>query len=657
MATREQLERALVGAHNAGDTVAAKRLANEIKRMSSASSVAGPQAQQPAQPPQQKANKLLGAARSATEGLTLGWGDEAGIGLAAIAAKISGYGEGKPISDIYREMKTSYAAEQGAFEKESPYLAGGAKLAGGLATGIATAPLMAPAAAASTAARIGTYGATGAGFGAVTGAGEAAPDDTVGGAIRGGVVGGAFGAAIPAVGMGIQRGFQGAANRLPSRAPTVAARQVAGDIRAAGLDEAQVAKQLREMGPNATLADIEALRPRAAVVAQLPGAGQRESAKFVLRNEDAGLRMRQVVEQVNKGKVDLGAFVDDVVEKSKSQASPAYEAVFSKFDRASNPITTPQNPLLNRPPTSEKLHNLMANSIVKKAASSVGIELDQTKPMGLREWDAVRQGLDDIGYGKTATNVMGRVEGDVRTARMVSKAINTELDKLVEKAGAGSMYKDARGIYSGLAKTKEAAEEGAKFWTMTPQQVERKMAALSASERDAFKLAGMQRLYDEVGKATEGGSVYARVFNNANNKDKIRALLQDDESFKVLENALSSEKTFNTTFRKLTQGSDTASRILGAEAMTTEQLNPVISAAQGNFGTAATQWIMSKVRGLKIPEAQRKELADILMTPGPAAEQKLREVMNALPANSADRRALAQILASQIGMASGRGDM
>lgn len=74
----------------------------------------------------------LGTARAFTEGLTLGWGDEAGIFFAALAAKATGAEES--IGEIYSDMKGLYTAEQNQFKEEAPVLAGGAELVGAVAS-------------------------------------------------------------------------------------------------------------------------------------------------------------------------------------------------------------------------------------------------------------------------------------------------------------------------------------------------------------------------------------------------------------------------------------------------------------------------------------------------------------------------------------------
>jgi hypothetical protein len=72
----------------------------------------------------------LGTARAFTEGMTLGWGDEAGLFLAALAAKASGSEES--VGAIYKDMKGLYDTEQAQFKEEAPGLALGAEVAGAI---------------------------------------------------------------------------------------------------------------------------------------------------------------------------------------------------------------------------------------------------------------------------------------------------------------------------------------------------------------------------------------------------------------------------------------------------------------------------------------------------------------------------------------------
>jgi hypothetical protein len=74
----------------------------------------------------------LGTARAFTEGMTLGWGDEAGLFLAALGAKASGAEES--VGDLYRDMRGLYNTEQQSFQQAAPGMAMGAEIVGAIAS-------------------------------------------------------------------------------------------------------------------------------------------------------------------------------------------------------------------------------------------------------------------------------------------------------------------------------------------------------------------------------------------------------------------------------------------------------------------------------------------------------------------------------------------
>lgn len=137
-----------------------------------------------------------GLAREATEGATFGWGDEVGLGAAAVAAKAAqeaGFAPntGQSLGQIYGDMRSSYDDERQQFHDEHPIAATAANIAGGLATGgLGGAKAVgAITANAGKLARIGTTAAVGAAEGGLYGAGNADLGNRLQGAAQGATVG------------------------------------------------------------------------------------------------------------------------------------------------------------------------------------------------------------------------------------------------------------------------------------------------------------------------------------------------------------------------------------------------------------------------------------------------------------------------------------
>lgn len=145
----------------------------------------------------------LAAAQRFFSGMAMGWGDEAGIMVAAASAKFI---DGADYGETYDEMKRAYDDEQARFAEEHSGAALAADLTGAIASplnymgagagakalqGTRLGPITVGAKTAGTAAQIGRAGVEGA----IYGAGEATP----GSRLEGAATGAAFGAGGAAV--------------------------------------------------------------------------------------------------------------------------------------------------------------------------------------------------------------------------------------------------------------------------------------------------------------------------------------------------------------------------------------------------------------------------------------------------------------------------
>lgn len=190
MADRAQLETALINAHKAGDTRAARVLAREIKSLE----------------PQIGDAEGLGAA--ATQGLTLGFADELG-GLAATLASYldqrpeAGVFEGMSFGDRYSALRDTARGRGEEYRQANPGKALVAEVGGGIGTGLLGGARLAGARGLEL---VGRSAATGGLLGAAGGAGYS-EGETVGDvavdAASSGAIGGLLGSAFPAAGQGL----------------------------------------------------------------------------------------------------------------------------------------------------------------------------------------------------------------------------------------------------------------------------------------------------------------------------------------------------------------------------------------------------------------------------------------------------------------------
>lgn len=180
MPTEEQLKTALINADKAGDTVAAKKLANALKRMRV----------EPVESPKTNDSYALNTAREGLQGMTFGFSDELGAGMAALAASMT---SDATFNDAYKDIVGSIRQEQNAFREENPKTAFAAQMAGGLASGVGGLAKLGAKEGAKVGARVLQNAAVGAGEGALAGAGFS-DENKLKGAAQGAAIGSLAGA-------------------------------------------------------------------------------------------------------------------------------------------------------------------------------------------------------------------------------------------------------------------------------------------------------------------------------------------------------------------------------------------------------------------------------------------------------------------------------
>lgn len=182
MPTEEQLKTALINADKAGDTEAAKKLASALKQMRQ------PQAEAPQKPNDSYA---LNTAREGLQGMTFGFSDELGAGMAALAASMT---TDATFNDAYKDIVGHVRQEQNAFRDENPKTAFAAQMAGGLASGVGGLAKLGAKEGAKLGARVAQNALVGAGEGALAGAGFS-DEDKLKGAVQGAAIGSVAGVA------------------------------------------------------------------------------------------------------------------------------------------------------------------------------------------------------------------------------------------------------------------------------------------------------------------------------------------------------------------------------------------------------------------------------------------------------------------------------
>ena len=551
-------------------------------------------------------------ARAALQGITMGFADEAGAGLAAAGAKLAGSNE--PIGDIYRGMKQQEEGEQKQFSQDHPAIATGAEIAGAivpavLTAGAATAPqtLMQ---AAKTGAKIG--GLQGAAYGA--GTAETGQDmaesalNTATGAGKGGLLGVVAGGTLSPAVVGVGKLTKGVVSSVANsfgkgdeRKAVAIIRKVAQD---AGISAEDAAEQLRNLGPKATLADVDEnflIKAKNAVNQYGP---QKQAFRELVTDRQLG-EHGDVLGLLSK---KTGGFTgDDVytalqqtgVERSKA-ASPLYDKAFA----AEIPEKVLDNPKLKH------------NEIIQKALRD-GEKYAKSDPDRLvtiaadGSIDNVQKPLAPMERWHYAKKALWAKEQKLRRAGDKELANNMAKNRMLvdDVLNSSPEYKQAREIWSSSEDAIEAAKVGQDIFKMSPEEFKQAVAGMNEHDLQMAKMGVMNAATDKAGATKDARSIAGMLTDTENQRKKIKALFGGEKELNELMKNATKWETFRKTKNTLTSGSATA------ELLTTSAQDAAADIIS-NPRAAITNKMIEALRGSRMSPETAQAVGKIMSRQG-----------------------------------------
>jgi hypothetical protein len=359
--------------------------------------------------------------------------------------------------------------------------------------------------------------------------------------------------------------------------PTLEAyRRVQEAIKLDDLTPAKLRVRLRELGPQATIADAGGpnIRALAREAAKSPG-GAMNRAMTVLGSRAQGEGMR-IVKAIHRN-VDLEDFYaaeEMFLKKFETQARPVYQKAYEKYKSIMTPALAK---LLKDPDTQKALQETAAilrrernagefkylgaidDEITELAnyAASVGKMAKPEKPglikgFSLEAWDQIKRGFDVILDDERLRNELtGKLNNKGRSINLLRKKLLQELDNAT--GGETSIYAKARKTYGDIAESLEALRDGRQALKADPEIIAKELADLSDAGKEAYK-AGFARAMKDVifGPAeTATTSTARKLFANTTQKQRIRAVFPKSSDRQALEKILISEQKFNDVMREV----------------------------------------------------------------------------------------------------------
>ena len=598
------------------------------------------------------AESLAGGGRTALQGLTLGFGDEAEAGLRTGFGLLGDYDA--TVADIRSNIKD--------FRRENPATALGLELGGGLLTG----GLGAARAAGTTLGReaLKRYGTTGfgAGVGATEGAiaGVGAGED-LGSRVTGGLIGGTFGgtlgAALPsAINLG-----KGVVDRvsLPFRGDKAV--QAASDKKIVqGIERSDstvedVADQITGT-PNAMIADVGTGTQR---LTRGAAGASGEGAEIAQKNLDERMLGLgdEIADDINKvfdvNKSSMDVF-DDIANKQKANANVDYDNAFNLDGKPVTVSSDKVKPFLGLPAFDEAIDQ--ARSLAKLE----GFDLPQNigvDDLSIKELHYIKMGLDEVlGLGKRGASKTSIGRGVERALKQKRNEFVKLIDDASPKIDGKSSYEIARNKFAGDARIREAVEEGGNFLRAKPEEIDRTISKLSDSEKQGYLVGVADAIKNSVDSAPDMANVATRIFGTPKKRKQLEALFPSKTAFEQFEKRMKTRINQVKTRSTVNVGSRTAPM--------QQDIDDVANIPTGFLGIPSIRDIAGKAINMtRTPEAVASRLARDLTETDP---RQLQIILNRL-ANARDNLARQRqtsgrnigittgLLGQQLGLASGRG--
>lgn len=589
-------------------------------------------------------------ARSLASGASFGLADE----FAAFMSDLTGIG-GQAEGDYSEKL----AAERARDEAIPGYVKVPGETAGAVGASIAAAPATGAALATKGIAQLPAW-AKAAGIGGVTGGlfgfgtSEGGTEERAKGAATGAAIGTAAGAATYPIIRGAEKLAGGVSRAVRERFnPESGARRAIA--KAIGQDEmtpAKVAARLRQLGPQATVADAggENLLGVTRGATGMPGpAKNRASMVLSQRAEREGERIGKALGKLKPK--DYFAAEDQFVERLRSRAAPLYEEAYKKYQQIASKevdrvLDTPAGrKALGR--AVQKMQNDM--TLVGKADPELTAALREAVDLGksdivtgrgvarglkLRTLDYVKRSLDDmIGAAQKG--------GERDEARILVGLKNKLLGELDEATGGvNSVYAKARKFYSDDIQVLDALEKGREFLRQDREIIRRELGKLSDSAKEAYRSGAVRSLMDRVMGTADQASAARRIFGNSLLRGKIRELFPDEKAFNGFARTMIAEGQFAKTKNAILSGSRTtpmAEEVKGLRS-TLGNLGAVMGSDIPMAGHALVRSGIGRrlaegVVGAPVPE-YNQALARLLLSRNQPANQGLMDALRktAVPA-------------------------
>ena len=621
--------------------------------------------------------------------------------IAGVSQGVRNVLRGEPFGEGYRTGRDRSINEVEEWKNENSGTGLLTSVLGGLANPASRLLRVNPQA--GMARQMATSGAQGAGMGAAMGAQETAGDlgDRASGAVTGAVIGGATGTAAPPVISGIANAGRWVGDQTIGRfsagwRESAAARKVVEALQRDGLTLAQAQRRVQELGPEAALMDVgENSRALAGSMSRAPGRGKTDITDTVTERQEGTRGASEQLQGGQYGRVSellndvtprrMRASVDALDAQRATAARPLYDEAFAANQSVASDVI---DNILETPAGKSALG--YARTMMQNEQKLMGIPSSELREQAM---DAVLQGkmkASEIpkrgiapGLNMRSLDYVKRAFGDMESAALraghdneariignLRRKLVKEMDDLDVTASTGpnsvrpdgGAYARARASYAGPSELIDAIEMGNNFLSgkafKNSDDLFAYLGDLSADAREAFRVGAVQSLRDKIGNTVVRADLTKRLMGIPDLEEKIRMAFGSDDVFRRYIRGLKNEEQLFKTYAEITGNSKTAARQAAdadastdpgakAQAVLNIAANPTSPSA---WLSGLRNWFGSTPTRLRIPEAQRDDMADMLLSRG---QMGALRAQSRAPQLSTQRRGALNRMAIGAGSAAG----
>lgn len=607
----------------------------------------------------------LRGALSVLNGPTFGFGDEL---AGAVGGAYDALTKGGKLSDRYRENRDYARGAQDVERETNPWTTG-------ITQALASAPLTALKlfGAGAKGVQMGITGqtaraaGTGAIYGGIGGAGNSTADslsgvaaDTGIGAATGAALSGAalpLGKVLGAVGGNVMQQIsdKSASSYAQQKVAEALIRDGRGTVVQSGASNPVLQAQARlgKLGDTAVIADSGGQSTRGLLdqVASLSGRSK-DAAERLIRDRQAGSAAR-LISAADDGLGTNGArltgTVDDLITQRSKDAAPLYQQMHSQT------IAQPSTALQQLVAAADELGATKLGRQMSTARQTP-YTLDSANPQNwaLRDLDHVKQGLDTL-IAKQWDTANGRITPLGNSFLELKNKLVGELDGATINPQTGqSLYKSARDAFAGPSALIDAAKAGQSSISKNEASITQITGAMSASEREAFKVGAMEALREKIGRSDGGRTEVLSMWKNPATRDRLKAMFGDEMAFKSFAAAAARESRLKG-LESVGRGSQTFSRQMAAGDLDTAALSDA-GALAGSLASASPMGILASGskwwNRVSTPEPVRDEIGRILMSGGQGGRNELQsiaQITQQMNQQKAQQAGFSGLLGSQVG--------